>query len=148
MPCVGFEPTVPASERAKTVHALHRSATVTGVSVVPVKKCIANPITGCGGPWGSEMSRLPYFVENRLTDSGEIVNLTHLPSFTARRTPGTHFCLRLNRPQGHSGAGKIRSIGKSNYFAENRTRDFQSCSIVPEPTTLPRDPIVPVGLLS
>jgi hypothetical protein len=30
MPCVGFEPTIPASERAKTVHALDRSATVTG----------------------------------------------------------------------------------------------------------------------
>jgi hypothetical protein len=30
MPWVGFEPTVPASERAKTVHALERSATVTG----------------------------------------------------------------------------------------------------------------------
>jgi hypothetical protein len=30
MPCVGFEPTIPASERAKTVHALDRSSTVTG----------------------------------------------------------------------------------------------------------------------
>jgi hypothetical protein len=30
MPWVEFEPTVPASERAKTVHALDRSATVTG----------------------------------------------------------------------------------------------------------------------
>jgi hypothetical protein len=30
MPYVGFEPTMPASERAKTVHALIRSATVTG----------------------------------------------------------------------------------------------------------------------
>jgi hypothetical protein len=30
MPFVGFEPTIPASERAKTVHALNRSATVTG----------------------------------------------------------------------------------------------------------------------
>jgi hypothetical protein len=29
MPCVGFEPPIPASERAKTVHALDRSATVT-----------------------------------------------------------------------------------------------------------------------
>jgi hypothetical protein len=28
MPCVGFEPTIPASERAKTVHALDRAATV------------------------------------------------------------------------------------------------------------------------
>jgi hypothetical protein len=30
MPWVVFEPTIPASERAKTVHALDRSATVTG----------------------------------------------------------------------------------------------------------------------
>jgi hypothetical protein len=30
MPYVGFEPTMPASERAKTVHALDRSVTVTG----------------------------------------------------------------------------------------------------------------------
>jgi hypothetical protein len=30
MPWVGFEPTIPASERAKTVHALDRAATVTG----------------------------------------------------------------------------------------------------------------------
>jgi hypothetical protein len=30
MDYVGFEPTIPASERAKTVHALERSATVTG----------------------------------------------------------------------------------------------------------------------
>jgi hypothetical protein len=30
MPRLGFEPTITASERAKTVHALDRSATVTG----------------------------------------------------------------------------------------------------------------------
>jgi hypothetical protein len=30
MPCMRFEPTIPASERAKVVHALDRSATVTG----------------------------------------------------------------------------------------------------------------------
>jgi hypothetical protein len=30
MPYVGFELTIPASERAKTVHALDRAATVTG----------------------------------------------------------------------------------------------------------------------
>jgi hypothetical protein len=30
MPLVGFELTIPASERAKTVHALDRPATVTG----------------------------------------------------------------------------------------------------------------------
>jgi hypothetical protein len=31
MPWVGFEPTIPASERAKTVHVLDRAATVTGL---------------------------------------------------------------------------------------------------------------------
>jgi hypothetical protein len=30
MPCVGFEPMIPASEQAKTVHALDLSATVIG----------------------------------------------------------------------------------------------------------------------
>jgi hypothetical protein len=30
MPCLAFEPTIPASERAKAVHVLDRSATVTG----------------------------------------------------------------------------------------------------------------------
>jgi hypothetical protein len=30
MPCVWFEPTIPAFEWTKTVHALDRSATVTG----------------------------------------------------------------------------------------------------------------------
>jgi hypothetical protein len=30
MPCVEFEPTIPASEQTKTVHALDCSATVTG----------------------------------------------------------------------------------------------------------------------
>jgi hypothetical protein len=31
MPCVGFEPTIPASNRAKTVHALDSASTVTGL---------------------------------------------------------------------------------------------------------------------
>jgi hypothetical protein len=30
VPCVGFEPMIPATERAKTLRALERSATVTG----------------------------------------------------------------------------------------------------------------------
>jgi hypothetical protein len=34
MPCVGFEPTIPASEQAKTLHAIDLSATVTGISTL------------------------------------------------------------------------------------------------------------------
>jgi hypothetical protein len=33
MSCVGFKPTIPASEQVKAVHALDRSATVTGLLV-------------------------------------------------------------------------------------------------------------------
>jgi hypothetical protein len=34
MPWVELEPTIPASERAKAVHALDRSATVTGIQTL------------------------------------------------------------------------------------------------------------------
>jgi hypothetical protein len=42
MSYVGFEPTIPASERAKTVHALDRSATVIGLKDITI---IINIIT-------------------------------------------------------------------------------------------------------
>jgi hypothetical protein len=52
----------------------------------------AIPVTGRGGLYGSEISRLPHFLDNRLTDGGEVVSLTLLPPFTTRKIPGTHFC--------------------------------------------------------
>jgi hypothetical protein len=39
-------------------------------------------VTGCEGPLGCEMSRIPHFLESRLTDGGEVVSLK-------RRTPIT-----------------------------------------------------------
>jgi hypothetical protein len=36
-----------------------------------------------------ETSRLPHFLDTRLTDGGEIVGLTRLPLFTLRKIPGT-----------------------------------------------------------
>jgi hypothetical protein len=61
-----------------------------------------------------------------------------LTDITLRMTPGTHFCWRLSRLQGHSAAGRIRSIEKSNDHIGNRTRYLPACRIVPQPTTLPR----------
>jgi hypothetical protein len=90
----------------------------------------AIPITGRGVPYGCETSMLPHFLDNRLADDGEVVSLTRRPPFAPRKIPGTYFCYRLTRPQGHCAAGWIRSIEKSG----NRTRD----DIVPQPTTLPR----------
>jgi hypothetical protein len=40
----------------------------------------AIPVTGRGGPYGCETSRLPHFLDNRLTDGGEVVSLTRLPA--------------------------------------------------------------------
>jgi hypothetical protein len=56
-----------------------------------------------------------------------------------RKIPGTHFCKRLSGSQGHSAAGRIRSIEESNDLIGKRTRDLPVCSIVPQPTMLPRN---------
>jgi hypothetical protein len=75
------------------------------------------------------MWRLPHFLHNQLTDGGEVVSLRHWLPFTSRNIPGTHFYQRLSRPQGHSTAGRIRSIEKSNDLIGNQTHDLLACSI-------------------
>jgi hypothetical protein len=47
-----------------------------------VKKGKAITVTGHGGPWGCETSRLPHFLDNRLTDGGEVATLKRRPPFT------------------------------------------------------------------
>jgi hypothetical protein len=105
------------------------------------KKGRAIPVTGRGSPYGCETSRLPHFLDNQLTDYGEVVSLTRLPPITPRKIPGTHFCQRLSQPQGHTAARWIRSIEKSNGLIRNRIRDLPACSIAPQPTTLPGAPL-------
>jgi hypothetical protein len=82
-----------------------------------------------------------FFLNNRLTDGGEVVSLTHRPPFTPRKIPGTHFCYRLSRPQGHSVAGRIRSTENSNDFIRNRICNLPVFSTVPEPITLLHAPL-------
>jgi hypothetical protein len=72
------------------------------------KKGKAISVRGLGGPSGWETSRLPHFLDNRITDGGEVVSLMSWPPFTPRKIPGTHFCSILSGPQGHSAAGRIR----------------------------------------
>jgi hypothetical protein len=56
------------------------------------KKGKAIPVTGRGGPWGCETSRLPHILDNRITDGSEVVILKRRPLFTPRKFPGIHFC--------------------------------------------------------
>jgi hypothetical protein len=49
-------------------------------------------VRGRGGPQGCETSRFPHFLDNLLTDGGEVVSLTRRPPFTPRIIPDTHFC--------------------------------------------------------
>ena len=50
--------------------------------------------------------RFPDYVTTT-QDGGKVVSLTHRPPLPPGNTPGTHFCLRLSRPQGHSAIGRI-----------------------------------------
>jgi hypothetical protein len=43
-------------------------------------------------------------------------------------TPGTHFCWRLSRSQGHSATGRIMSMKNSNDTIGNRTRYLPACN--------------------
>jgi len=86
------------------------------------------------GGWSSQISR------QSAHGGGKVVSPTHRPSLPSGNIPGTHFCYRLSQPQGHSAAGRIMSMKNSNDTIGNRTRDLPTCSVVPQPTALPRAP--------
>jgi hypothetical protein len=98
------------------------SADITGI------KDEAIHVTSREGSKACETSRIPHFLDNWLIDGGR-------PPFTPRKSPGTHLCSRPSRPQGHSAAGRIRSVEKSNDLIGARTRDLPACSVVPPLTT-------------
>jgi hypothetical protein len=61
--------------------------------------------------------------------------------------PGTHFCLKLRQPQGHSAAGRIMSMKNFNDTIGNRTHDLPACSAIPQPTAPPRAPHIAASSL-
>ena len=67
---------------------------------------------------------------------GKVVSLTHRPHLPPVNPPGTHFCQRLSRPQGHSAIGRIMSMKNSNDTNWDRTSDLpifdiRICSVDP-----------------
>jgi hypothetical protein len=63
-------------------------------------KSKANPVRGSGDPQDCKTSRLPHFLDNQLTDGGEVVSLTRRPPFTPRKIPNTHFLLETELTPG------------------------------------------------
>jgi hypothetical protein len=83
------------------------------------------------GDWGSQISRQSAHERWQ--------GLQHYASaaFTPQNIPGTHFCYRLNQPQGQSAARRIMSMKNSNDTIGYRTRDLPACSAVHQPTAPP-----------
>jgi hypothetical protein len=88
----------------------------------------AVPLQAWNVPEGSRKLRLPDYMTTQ--DGGKVVILTHRPPLPPGNVPGTHFCQRLSRPQGHSAIGRIMSMKNSNDTIWSRTSDFPICSIV------------------
>jgi hypothetical protein len=57
---------------------------------VDKKKGKTIPVTDGGGPQGCEKSRLPHFLDSRLTGGCDVVSLTRRPLFTPKKIPGPH----------------------------------------------------------
>ena len=85
------------------------------------------PLQAWTGPEGSRKLKLPDFVTTA-QDGGKVVSLTHRPPLSSGNTPGTHFCFRLSRTQGHSAIGRIISMKNSSDTIWNRTSDLPICS--------------------
>jgi hypothetical protein len=81
------------------------------------------------------MLELPEFLDSRHMKVVRLSALSTGRPYRAGSIPGTHFCQRPNRRQGHSAAGRI-----VNYTIGNRTRDLPACSVVPQPTGSPHAP--------
>jgi hypothetical protein len=75
------------------------------------------------------MLRIPYCLDNRLTDGGKVVSPTQRPRSTPQKhyvsVYGTHFCQRLSKPQGlvwPEGLGKLKK--KLIHHIGSRIRDL------------------------
>jgi hypothetical protein len=84
----------------------------------------AIPVQAWTGPWGSRRLRLPKFLDSRHT---KVVRLSALRTgcpYPPGDISGTHFCLRLSQPPGHSASGRIKWMKSHDPFSA-RSKHYQ-----------------------
>jgi hypothetical protein len=87
------------------------------------------------------MSRLPHFLDNRLTDGGEVVSLMRRTLFTPQKDSRYSFLLEAESTP--RAIVRLEGLGQLKKFSDligNRSRDLPACSVLPQPSTLPRTP--------
>jgi hypothetical protein len=90
------------------------------------------------------MSMIPHFLDNWLTDGGEVVSFTSRPCFTLQED----FLILISvmscvRPGAVMRLEVLRKLKKKiKYLIGNRTRDLPAFRIATQPTTLPRAPLL------
>ena len=83
----------------------------------------AIPLQTCIGPSRCRRLRLPEFLDNRYMKVARLSALRTGRLYPPGVVPGTNFCWRLSRPQGHSAAGRIMSVKSPSDPIENRKRE-------------------------
>jgi len=83
----------------------------------------AAPLQAWSGAEGSGKLRLPDYMTTA-QDGGRVASLTYRPPLPAGNAPGTHFCWRLSRPQGHSAIGRITSMKNFSDTIWDRTSEY------------------------
>ena len=93
-------------------------------------KVKAIPLQAWSGPEGSRKLRfLDYTIMAQ--DGGKVVSLRHWPPLPPGNAPGTHFCYRLSRPQGHSAIERIMSMKNSIDTIWDRSSELPIRSTAP-----------------
>ena len=101
-------------------------------------KTYSYPITRLDSPFWLQEAEAARISRESAHEGGKVVSPTHRLSLPPRDTPGTHFCYRLSRPQGHSAAGRIKSIKNQNDPTGNQTGDLPAFGAVSPSTAPPR----------
>jgi hypothetical protein len=105
---------------------------------LPTKSKASNPCLGLESLWVYQEFKTPRFFDIRHMKVIRVSALRTGRLYPSGNIPGTHFCHRLSRPQGHSAARRIMSMKNSHDNIGNPTRDLPDCSAVSQPTAPPR----------